>query len=163
MRITFLILLSMFISNTVLADTPAVIIPKIALTDANGAEVRLDTRKGVTHIINFWATWCAPCIHELPTLAKLARHYEDNDQVQLVLVNEDLNFQKALEFLKDFDFPDKTLRLFDSKGKFLQAMGGKGLPVTIITDSNNAVLNHTVGPRDWNTTEIHALIEGSRP
>lgn len=158
MRIVFLIIFGLFASSIAYAEDKK--LPPLVLTDAKGAEIRLDTRTDTTHIINFWATWCAPCVHELPSLVALARHYEDNEAVQIVLINEDLNHEKAQDFLQNFDFPTKTLRLFDHKGKFLRAIGGKGLPITIITDPTGAVLHRTIGPRDWNTTEVHALIEG---
>ena len=159
MRIIFFIFLSIFVSSTALAEAPGVTLPKVGLLDEQDTEIRLDQRKDTVHIINFWATWCAPCIHELPSLAKLARHYEDNDKIQLVLVNEDLNYEKSQKFIKDFDFPAKVLKLFDAQGKYLRAIGDSGLPVTIVSDVNGVILTYEVGAKDWNTEEIYTMLD----
>ncbi|NQY81623.1 MAG: TlpA family protein disulfide reductase [Alphaproteobacteria bacterium] len=137
-------------------------LPTEALSSAEGEAVRLDALAPKVLVVNFWATWCAPCVHELPTLAALSNAFGDRS-VQVVLINEDIDFQKAEEFLHDFDFHAETLRLFDAGGGYLQAIGGRGLPITLIVDASGAVTHYAGGSLNWNAPEIHDLLLGMVP
>ncbi len=88
----------------------------VPIVDYSGLEPYLNKSNDTTYIVNFWATWCTPCVEELPYLEKLSREYS-NGPVKVLLVN--LDFPKyydsrLLPFLKEHDITAQVIMLDDS-------------------------------------------------
>ena len=86
-------------------------------------------------LINFWASWCTSCIHELEILEKLKK---ENPDVEFVAINAGENKKKIKRFLKKYDF--SYLILMDKNKKFSKSVGVLSLPQTFIIGKNNEVL-----------------------
>lgn len=96
-------------------------------------------------VLNVWASWCEPCIREMPALMELEEDYR-NKGVSVITVNsqsKELRPEDAIEFIEEQDL---TLPVFfDSEGVFMQAFKPSSLPTTYIIDQNNVVTDVLVG------------------
>lgn len=138
-------------------DAPAQ--PTRALVDAEGAETNLQAYRGDVLVVNLWATWCAPCVEEMPTLGALQRNFEGRG-VRVVAISVDTVGQQeeakatlarlsenALPFLTD---PTRGV-LFDTRAA--------GMPVTILYDRQGNERARVTGGADWSSPEAAGLIE----
>ena len=126
--------------------------------DAGGRETSLDALRGKVVVLNFWATWCAPCVHELPSLDRLAAHFKGRP-LALVALNEDRGGAAvAAPFLARLGLPNLALYI-DPKGAVQRALGVASLPTTIIFDARGRLVGRLAMPADWAAPEALALVE----
>ena len=112
-------------------------------------------------VVNFWATWCGPCIRELPSLARLNTAL-GGETAQVVLVSQDRGgFKQTDRFLKKLqvDFPDSFI---DERLKFSRAIGVVSLPTTILIGPDGKEVGRLVGHAEWDSPEALALIDWYR-
>ena len=130
--------------------------PDFSLQD-NTTTVALHDLKGQVVVLNFWATWCPPCVEELPSLLALQRHLKDKG-VKVLAVSIDVD-QKAYEkFLKDNGVDLLTVRDPDQKASTIY--GSFKWPETYIIDRNGVVRRKFIGAVDWSHPEIQSYIAG---
>lgn len=89
---------------------------ELEIYDYNGIEKFLNIEDGKTYVVNFWATWCAPCVKELPYFEKLGENYNNKD-VKVILISLDFpkHFESNLKpFIKKNDLQSRVLVLDDS-------------------------------------------------
>lgn len=70
-----------------------------------GEKIKLEKFKGKVLFINFWATWCPPCIAEMPTIETLYNKVSDNENIKFLLISQDPNPEKAVKFMKSNEYP----------------------------------------------------------
>ncbi|MGZ3742579.1 MAG: TlpA disulfide reductase family protein [Pseudobdellovibrionaceae bacterium] len=111
-------------------------------------------------IVNFWASWCPPCIHETPSMLNYAKIH--SDKIQLFLVSEDSSSQEIRDFVKAFsDIHSVNLRLiWDANRKIGQNFKVYKMPETFIFDNNGNLLQQLSGSLDWSQPELHKIISG---
>ena len=132
--------------------------PTDPLTDGTGSPVRLSYFKGRVVLVNFWATWCAPCIREMPGLDKLEAKLGGPD-FTVVAVNEDRGGAKiAKPFLEKLNTPNLCLYV-DDKMNLMRAFGVRGMPTSFLLDHVGHVVGKLEGIADWDTPEVEALIQ----
>ena len=138
------------------APTPA---PDYVFKDAAGRDVRFADFKGKVAVVNLWATWCAPCKIEMPTLAALAKHYEGRDDVAVVTISMDVD--KAVPEARAFIADHPPLAYYaDPKFQLPFEFPGKGaMPQTILLDRRGNVRAVLTGEADWASDEAKALVE----
>lgn len=103
--------------------------------------------RGTPTLVNLWATWCAPCIAELPALDRLAEA-KDYD-MNVVAVSQDLQgWEQVTPFLEQMPLPNLTV-VADEAGALSTALGEQGLPVTILYDAEGKEIWRVIGPREW--------------
>ncbi|MGH7021214.1 MAG: TlpA family protein disulfide reductase [Brevundimonas sp.] len=138
------------------APAPA---PDYVFKDAEGRDVRFADFKGRVVVVNLWATWCAPCKIEMPTLAALAKHYEGRDDVAVVTISMDVD--KAVPEARAFIADHPPLAYYaDPKFQLPFEFPGKGaMPQTILLDRRGNVRAVLTGEADWASAEAKALIE----
>lgn len=131
--------------------------PRIPFHDANGNKKVLSDFEGKVLLINFWATWCAPCIREIPSIARL--HAKKNGQNFRVLpISTDAKGADApLKFLKKINQTDLPIYV-DSKMVLARAMGVNVLPTSLLVDRRGNVIGSIVGAVEWDSAEALALI-----
>jgi thiol-disulfide isomerase/thioredoxin len=140
------------------AGTPA---PDLALeTGPNGTQETLaDIRAanpGQPILVNLWATWCAPCLKELPTLDRLAA--ETRGRLVVVPISQDMEGWRVVEPAFDrAKYPNLQTRL-ESQMQFGAALGATGLPVTILYDPQGREVWRYNGDFDWASPQARALI-----
>jgi peroxiredoxin len=134
--------------------------PKVAddftIPTANGQTFRLSAQRGRPVFINFWATWCPPCLEEMPALEKLWRKQKDAGFVMLA-VTVDANPKLATPFIEKHGFTF-TVGL-DPKMELANTYGVRALPSSFVVDRDGRLTAVAIGPRVWDNVAAHSLIE----
>ena len=128
--------------------TTATPVPEFQFTTADGEVRTLKDYAGKGVVLNFWATWCIPCVAEMPALAKLAS-LVDPAHVAILPLSSDRAGAAAVQ--KFFDAQDvKGLPiLLDPRGDAARAFGSRGIPTTILIDARGRERARLEGSADW--------------
>lgn len=131
-------------------------IPSVELTNGEGAAAKLSDLKGKPLLVNLWATWCVPCVKELPTLDALAAR--DAGKLQVVVVSEDLEGARAVTpFLQKR--PLKTLKPWlDTANALMIPLKVASLPTTILYDGEGKEVWRISRDMDWTSKEAAAML-----
>lgn len=132
-----------------------VTIPDASFTDIDGKTIHISQLKGKVVFINFWATWCPPCIAEMPSINTLHIKYSDDDVV-FILVDVDGKIDAASAFMhkRKFDLP-----VYVPAGEMPDQYFSGSMPTTVILDkSGNIALRH-VGAADYSNPKVSAFID----
>ena len=131
-------------------------LPTATIKDPADAEVKVSDLKGKPMLVNLWATWCVPCVKELPTLDKLAA--ATAGKLQVVAVSEDLEGRRVVEpFFKQHGYA--ALKPYtDPSNALLLKLGEAGLPVTILYDAQGKEVWRMRGDMDWTGSKAQALL-----
>lgn len=124
---------------------------KIELQTLDGTPIDMDDFKNKTVFINFWATWCKPCIQEMPTIAKAQELLKDKNVVFLFPSNESVDLIEGFKERRSFDFNYVQVQN-------LEALNIMALPTTYIFNPKGELIFSEAGFRDWSTEENLALI-----
>jgi peroxiredoxin len=129
--------------------------PDFALPDANGKTWSLAALRGRPVVLNFWATWCAPCVEEMPALEQLARHLGDDAVVLAVSVDD--AWEKVTKF-----FPRGTPLsiVLDAKAEVPKTFGTEKYPETFLIDREGRVRHYIVNKRKWDGAEAIDCVRG---
>ena len=119
-----------------------------AITDENDISFTLQTLRGRSLLINFWASWCAPCIAEMPSLQKAAEELHP-DGIDVLLISIDrAGRQKAVPVLQSKGVTAPRFG-FDPKAALSREMGVAGLPTSFLLSADQQHCLVYVGPREW--------------
>lgn len=131
-------------------------IPDFVFPDLSGQAVRARDLRGKVVVLNLWATWCLPCVQEMPTLERLHRKMEGRDLVVLA-VSEDEAPARVKPWVEErkLTFPV----LLDPKAQLGFALGVTGYPETFIVDRNGGIVHHHVGYANWADPRIVKALE----
>lgn len=138
--------------------------PEIGFEDDTGRPMTLADFEGRTLLVNFWATWCAPCREEMPALDALAGDYGGDDFV-VVPINLDLGIEgieRAQAFLDEVGLPNLPLLADPSFDAFeqLKLQGvAVGLPVTLLLDREGCEVAVLQGPAEWDSADGRLVVE----
>jgi len=132
--------------------------PTVNMTDGAGSDVTLDAFRGKVVLLNLWATWCLPCIREMPALNALQVDYANLDLVVLPVASGKQGQQTAEEFLTSRNLTALTT-YYDKKSTFLDTFGLKTLPSTFLIDRTGKLRGGVLGMAEWNSGEARALID----
>lgn len=144
--------------DTFLDDEPGAV--DFQLSDVDGGTLQLSGLRGQVVVLHFWATWCAPCKRELPSLRAF---YEDrypdleSSGMTLLTVNNDVRRRDLLDFLEAEPQPFPVF--FDSLSELNDSLQIVGLPGTVVLDRKGAVLERIHGEQDWQDPAWHARLE----
>ncbi|HTO40421.1 MAG TPA: TlpA disulfide reductase family protein [Rhizomicrobium sp.] len=140
-----------------LAENPA-LVANVGFTDMGGRKYSLQTYRGRYVLLNLWASWCAPCVKELPQLANLQRAIPAA-QFAVVTVDVERNADKvAGKFLIEHNAAE--LPAFADPGmKLMAATATYGLPTTLLIDPQGREVARATGPADWDKPEAVAYFE----
>ena len=129
-------------------------LPALQGTDQHGKAWDLKALTGKVVVLNFWATWCAPCKEELPSLQTLADLQEGPMQVLTVNVKEPA--QRAWRYAQATGLQVPVIP--DPKGELTQAFGVKVFPTTVVINAQGRPLYRVVGAVDWTDPKSPAVI-----
>jgi thiol-disulfide isomerase/thioredoxin len=132
-------------------------VPQKPFLAGDGSEVTLQDFKGHVLLVNFWATWCAPCVRELPSLDNLQRRLAGEGLLVLAVSQDRGGAKVAAPFLKKLGVDHVGLFL-DPKMTLGRAFGVRALPWTILIDRNGRMVGQLAGYAEWDSDEAVALV-----
>lgn len=148
------------------ADVPNRVQKNIKVVDKPSADIlfvneakdviSLSSLKGKVVFINFWATWCPPCIAEMPSIDKLHNQFKTNDQIVFLMVDVDNNFRRARKFM---DKNGYGLSVVAAGSEIPLSFLDKTIPSTVILDKQGNVALHHVGGANYADAEMLGFIE----
>lgn len=133
-------------------DSERISLEDISLTDLSGKAIDLSQYKGKTVFINFWATWCRPCLQEMPAIALAMSEFKDQPIVFLFASNESPEQIEKFKHKQPFKFEYVH-------AANLEALNIQALPTTFIFNAQGELRYDAAGFREWNDEENRALIK----
>ncbi len=130
--------------------TPPRPAPGTPFQTEDGANQRIADYAGKTLLVNLWATWCAPCVAELPSLAALARSLAA-DNILVLPVSSDRGGAKMVETFYAAHGITGLPVLTDKDAALMHAFAARGLPTTYVIDDAGRIVGIEEGGMDWNT------------
>ena len=132
--------------------------PPVPVASKDAGPITLDRFQGKFVVLNFWATWCGPCIRELPSLHRLNAQFAGDD-FAVVLISQDRGgFKQTDRFLKKLEV-DIADNFIDEKLKLSRAIAVRSLPTTIFLGADGKEIGRLVGSAEWDEPEAVALID----
>lgn len=148
-----------------LAASPPQSLKGLAFDAPGGEAMTMADLSGKTVLLNLWATWCAPCRHEMPALNQLQKD-EGGADFEVVAINVDTGSDDKLRrFLEETQvdalgfYRDATMGVFNELKRRGLALG---LPVTMLIDAQGCMIAHMNGPAEWASADARALIAAVR-
>lgn len=124
---------------------------------ADGRKQDIEDFRSTPVLVNLWATWCAPCIAEMPALDRLQKRA--GEKLVVLPISQDLGGWKAVNgFAKPGRFPNLRFAV-DSDNDWAIAVKAAGLPVTILYDERGKEVWRVSGPIEWDKVSVAALLE----
>lgn len=142
-----------------IVEIPASYVLDFSLVDRNGEQINLKKYQGKTVVLNFWASWCPPCIAEMPTIQTF---YDgiNKEEVKLVLVALDRDFNKSIKFMENngYDMP-----YYRPASNLPAQFDVRGIPVTYIINGNGEIAITHSGMADFSSPEFKEDVEKVNP
>jgi cytochrome c biogenesis protein CcmG, thiol:disulfide interchange protein DsbE len=158
-------------------DSAPVVVTQTAITSQSGApharkpaplfelktlkdqSVRLQSLKGNVVIVHFWASWCAPCLDEIPALVKFARETEGRP-IRILAVSLDDAWPKAEKILPSASLPPNLIAVLDPEGTAPDLYGSYQFPETYVLDRELNIAAKWVGAQPWDKPELRKFLDG---
>ena len=115
------------------------------------SKISLSQFKGQVVVLNFWATWCAPCVEEVPSLVEMQRRLKAKG-VTVLAVSVDVDESAYRQFVKDHNVNLLTVR--DASGKSNALYGTFKFPETYVIDRNGVMRRKFIGAVDWTSPDV---------
>lgn len=142
---------------TRIEDAPAQ--PDATYVDADGNEIRLSDYRGQVILVNFWATWCGPCVEEMPALDRLQGDLGGED-FQVVTVSLDRSMAEVLEFFERMELENLPI-IHDRNLASFSQIRTPGLPTSVLYDRQGRELGRVTAPAEWDSGDAKALIRAA--
>jgi thiol-disulfide isomerase/thioredoxin len=136
---------------------PPVAAPAFGFVAADGSEHHLADFLGHAMVVNLWATWCAPCVAEMPSLAALSKALAPNDIAVLPLSSDRGGAAAVQAFYKQHGITGLPV-LLDPQGAAAHACKVRGIPTSLIIDRQGRERARLEGAADWSTPAAAALV-----
>jgi peroxiredoxin len=123
------------------------------LEDLSGRSITLASLRGKVIFLNFWATWCAPCLEEMPSMQALYEQMRSNPDFVMLAVSQDQRGRQAVKpFIDKNGFRFQVL--LDPDGQLAESYGLRGVPETFIIDRSGRIVAHHAGAFDWSRPDV---------
>ena len=127
-------------------------LPPLDFKTLEGEPITLAAYDGEVRLINFWATWCPPCIREMPALGRLEEVVKGHARVVAINVG-DMSDQVEAFVLENFDGAEPEIWL-DEPGAAFMTFRLEGLPMTLVLDKQGEVVDKVIGEREWDSESV---------
>ena len=146
------------LAGPLLMDTPRKPVPALDFeaSTPDGKRVRLKDYRGKVVFLNFWATWCVPCLREMPAMERLSKKMAGR-AFTILAVNLMETPAQVRKFLEEI--PVTFTIVMDTTGEISENYGATSLPLTYIIDKKGRVIHRALGPREWDGKESLALFK----
>lgn len=135
--------------------------PEIEYMTRDGKSTSVNKQKGTTILMNFWASWCQPCMDEMPSLVALESHYANRGLLLLAFNIEDGGGDVISGKIAGTKMPRNVIYNFNKDS--MRPYDVSGVPLSVLIDKNGIVQKIYQGPRDWmrieNLKEIEAILD----
>lgn len=138
------------------ASKTAVPALNIVLRSANGEILQTGRQQGKVLIVNFWATWCPPCIAEMPSINKMYRHYQNNAGIMVLPVDVDGNFSRSLAFMKEHNY---NLTPYQVAADLPVGLFSGSIPTTLIINKHGQIVARHEGPADYSDKAFYDYLD----
>ena len=145
------------IANFMIHPEPRAL-PEIAFQDGAGKVQTLAAFQGKVVLLNVWATWCAPCRQEMPTLSRLQERLGGLEFEVMALSIDRAGPKVVREFYAELGVKNLSLYV-DPSMKTMRALSTVGLPTTLLLDRQGREVGRLVGPAEWDSPEAVALVQ----
>lgn len=127
-----------------------------SLTDVDGNTIPFSEFEGKTVFLNFWATWCPPCIAEMPDINDLYGKLKDSEDIVFVLISMDKDHEKAIQYVKDksFDFP-----VYFLKTRTPEVYETQSIPTTYVISPGGKIVAERHGMAQYDTKSFRDFLE----
>nr|WP_321245574.1 TlpA disulfide reductase family protein [uncultured Psychroserpens sp.] len=125
------------------------------LKDIEGNNFDFSSAEGKVIVINFWATWCPPCIAEMPSLDKLYQHYKSNDDVVVLFVSNE-ETEVIGNFIKKKGY---SFNAYQPISDYPQEFNVSSIPRTFIISKQSEIVIDKSGAADWNSDKVISTID----
>jgi len=132
-------------------------VPDIAYERADGSQGVLSDHRGGFVLLNLWATWCAPCVREMPALDRLQAKFEPSHLLVMPL-SLDRAGVRAVRPFYDKAGLDRLDIFLDKKSRAMRALRPAGLPTTYLVGPTGMALGLLEGPAEWDSDDAVALL-----
>ena len=131
--------------------------PNFTFPGLDGKNTSLSDYKGKVVLVNIWATWCPPCVYEMPSMQKLYNEFNGKNFEILAVSIDAAGIDAAAPFMKKhkLSFP----ALMDPKGTIKSMYGVTGIPESFIIDKQGVLVGKIIGPIDWATQEVFGFFQ----
>lgn len=138
--------------TTVIAKPqPATDFSGVRFKDVSGNVICLGDLKGKVVFLNFWATWCPPCLAELPAIHQMYTQFRKDDSFVFIFVDADSDLQKAGKFIRKRNY---HLPLYALASDIPETLFSGSLPTTVVFDKQGRISYHEVGAANYNDTRF---------
>ena len=135
----------------------AEVLPKPLILDANENMVEIGYDEDIL-IINFWATWCAPCKKEMPSLNSLAQNMKYED-IQIITIASGRNSKEAIDGFFDDNNLVNLKKYRDPRGRIAVKYGVTALPTTVVINPTGLEIGRIIGDIDWDTADVRSFFK----
>ena len=133
------------------------VLPKPLILDANENMVEIGYDEDIL-IINFWATWCAPCKKEMPSLNSLAQNMKYED-IQIITIASGRNSKEAIDGFFDDNNLVNLKKYRDPRGRIAVKYGVTALPTTVVINPTGLEIGRIIGDIDWDTADVRLFFK----
>ncbi len=136
--------------------------PPFELLDPNGNKFKLEDLRGKLSMIHFWASWCTPCLDEIPEWIRLGKELGDefkDQSIRLVSISLDTQWSEAVKIFPVPSMGENMISLLDPSGKLAEKYGSFQYPETYLIDRELNILTKWVGPQRWNSEEVRNFVK----
>ena len=133
------------------------VLPNPLILDANGNTVEIGYDEDIL-IINFWATWCAPCKKEMPSLNSLAQNMKYED-IQIITIASGRNSKEAIDGFFDDNNLVNLKKYRDPRGRIAVKYGVTALPTTVVINPTGLEIGRIIGDIDWDTADVRSFFK----
>lgn len=144
--------------NLAVLEAPAAV-PAVSFMDAAGQPKTLADYSGKVVLLNIWATWCAPCRKEMPTLDRLQAKLGGQDFEVVALSMDQKGPDVVKKFYADIGITHLALNI-DISAKAIFALGAVGLPTTLLINRDGKEVGRLIGPAEWDASDMVDFIRG---
>lgn len=137
---------------------PPVPAPDISFVDADGKQHHLSEFRGRGVVVNLWATWCPPCVEEMPSLARLAKTLKPED-IAVLPLSSDRRGAKAVEAFFDKHKITGLPVLIDPHSAAMRAFKARGLPTSIVIDRQGQERARVEGSANWSAPDAVETVQ----
>lgn len=128
----------------------------VFVSDGQGNQIDVANQSGKVVFINFWATWCPPCLYEMPSIQKLKEHFQNQEDVVFLMVDVDADLDGATQFLKNKEF---DLPVYVMATSIPESWLGNAIPCTIVLDKKGQLVYRQEGAANYDRSEFKDFMQ----